>query len=136
MEFPILKRHARPPQRVKIGKDLNCAAYRRLVAGYVDRIRAKVDGDVQAVFKEPQVFVPRAVKGLNSGCNFDGFLYQAGSDLRQGGTGLEAGESYVYWTHLFVWRLRWVGEASPLRCAEADSGMVGITNRVPIMSGD
>ena len=61
---------------VEVGEDLFDAGYAVGFAGDVDGVGAEVDGDVELVFEEAEVFVVGPVEGFDAGGDFEGFFYQ------------------------------------------------------------
>ena len=77
MKLAMLPRDTRTAQRVEIGEDLRDSAYRSLVARNVNGIRAQIDGDMEPVFEESEVFVASPIERLDPRGNFNLFSCQA-----------------------------------------------------------
>jgi hypothetical protein len=58
------------------------------LAGDLEGVGAEIDGDVEAVFHQAEIFIAGPIQGLNAGGDVERFFYQAifnqsGADLRQ-----------------------------------------------------
>jgi len=63
-------------ESVEVGEDADDATYGFFGAFDVYGVRTEIDGDVEGVFEEAEVFVAGPVEGLDAGGDFNGLFIQ------------------------------------------------------------
>ena len=77
VELAVVEVDAGFAERVEVGEDAGDAVDIGLRAGELDVVGAEVDGYVETIFHEAEVFVAGSVERFNTGCDLEGFFVQS-----------------------------------------------------------
>src|SRR6185369_2736591 len=75
VQITVIEGETRPLKLLIVGKYLLGACHIFSFAFQVNGVGTQVDGDVQAVFQDMQVFIPGAEQGLDIRADLDTFLH-------------------------------------------------------------